>query len=77
MNEDGEAMTAHDFELLDEEQATDLLCARFRRLVDAGFECTHALVLAVYPQFELDGVEQLLVDGSSEAAARLLIQRAA
>jgi len=70
-------MTAHEFELLDEAQATDLLCARFRRLVDAGLDCTHALVLAVYPQFELDGVEELLQGGSSEAAARLLIERAA
>jgi hypothetical protein len=70
-------MTASEFELLDEAQATDLLCARFRRLVDAGLDCTHALVLAVYPQFELDGVEELLEQGSSESAARLLIQRAA
>jgi hypothetical protein len=70
-------MTAHDFELLDEAEATDLLCARFRRLVDAGLECTHALVLAVYPQFELEGVEELRQTSSSEAAARLLIQRAA
>ncbi len=70
-------MTAHEFELLDEAQATDLLCARFRRLVDAGLDCTHALVLAVYPQFELDGVEELLEQGSSESVARLLIQRAA
>ncbi len=70
-------MTAHEFELLDEAEATDLLCGRFRRLVDAGLDCTHALVLAVYPQFELDGVEELLQNGSSETAARLLIQRAA
>jgi hypothetical protein len=70
-------MTAHDFELLDEAEATDLLCARFRRLVDAGLDCTHALVLAVYPQFGLDGVEELVQNGSSDVAARLLIQRAA
>jgi hypothetical protein len=69
-------MTGRDFELLDEAEATELLCSRFRRLTDAGFECTHALVLAVYPQFELDGAEELLADGSSEIAARLLIQRA-
>jgi hypothetical protein len=70
-------MTAHEFELLDEAEATELLCSRFRRLTDAGYEPTHALVLAVYPQFELDGAENLLVNGSSEIAARLLIQRAA
>jgi hypothetical protein len=39
-------MTARDFELLDEEQATELLCSRFRRLTDAGYDCAHALVLA-------------------------------
>jgi hypothetical protein len=70
-------MTARDFELLDEAQATDLLCSRFRRLTDAGYECTHALVLAVYPQLALDGAEDLLACGSSATAARLLIQRAA
>jgi hypothetical protein len=70
-------MTARDFELLDEDQATELLCSRFRRLTDAGYEPTHALVLAVYPQFELGGAEELLANGSSEIAARLLIQRAA
>jgi hypothetical protein len=70
-------MTARDFEDLSEAQATALLCARFRRLTKAGFDCTHALVLAVYPQFELDGAEQYLAGGSSETAARLLIQRAA
>jgi hypothetical protein len=70
-------MTTNDFELLDETEATELLCARFRRLVDAGLECTHALVLAVYPQFGLEGVEELVDNGTSEAAARLLIQRAA
>jgi hypothetical protein len=70
-------MTTSEFELLDEAEATDLLCARLRWLVDAGVDCRHALVLAVYPQFELEGMEELLRDGSSEAAARLLIQRAA
>jgi hypothetical protein len=70
-------MTARDFELLDEAEAAELLCSRFRRLADAGYECTHALVLAVYPQFELDGAEELLLGGSSEIAAQLLIQRAA
>ena len=70
-------MTARDFELLTEDEATELLCSRFRKLTDAGFECTHALVLAVYPQFELDGAEELLAGGSSEFAARLLIERAA
>lgn len=70
-------MTAHDFESLDETEATELLCSRFRRLTDAGYDCTHALVLAVYPQFELDGAEELLATGSSAAAARLLVQRAA
>ncbi len=70
-------MTARDFELLNEDEATELLCSRFRKLTDAGFECTHALVLAVYPQFELDGAEELLLGGSSELAARLLIERAA
>jgi hypothetical protein len=70
-------MTARDFELLDETEAAELLCSRFRRLTDAGYECTHALVLAVYPQFELDGAEELLLGGSSEIAAQLLIQRAA
>jgi hypothetical protein len=69
-------MTARDFELLDETEATELLCSRFRTLTDAGYESTHALVLAVYPQFDLDGAEELLHRGSSEAAARLLIQRA-
>jgi hypothetical protein len=70
-------MTAREFETLDEAQAVALLSSRFRRLVDAGYDCTHALVLAVYPQFELDGAEELLADGSSEVAAQLLIQRAA
>jgi hypothetical protein len=70
-------MTARDFEMLNEDEATELLCSRFRRLTDAGYEWVHALVLAVYPQFELDGAEELLADGSSEIAARLLIQRAA
>lgn len=70
-------MTAREFETLDEAQAVALLSSRFRRLVDAGYDCTHALVLAVYPQFELDGAEALLADGSSEVAAQLLIQRAA
>ena len=70
-------MTAREFELLDETEATALLCTRFRRLTDAGYECTHALVLAVYPQFELDGAEELLASGSSGVAARLLIERAA
>jgi hypothetical protein len=70
-------MTALEFEMLGEEEATELLCSRFRTLVDAGCECTSALVLAVYPQFELDGAEDLLLGGSSEIAARLLIQRAA
>jgi hypothetical protein len=70
-------MTARDFELLDESEATELLCSRFRTLTDAGFECTHALVLAVYPQFELEGAAELLSTGSSEIAAQLLIQRAA
>ena len=70
-------MTTRDFELLDEAEATELLCSRFRRLTDAGYECTHALVLAVYPQFELAGAEELLAHGSSEIAAQLLIQRAA
>ncbi|HZQ64571.1 MAG TPA: hypothetical protein VFA66_05030 [Gaiellaceae bacterium] len=70
-------MTARDFELLDETEATELLCSRFRTLTDVGYDCTHALVLAVYPQFELDGAEELLASGSSEIAARLLIQRAA
>jgi hypothetical protein len=70
-------MTARDFELLDETEAAELLCSRFRRLTDAGYEYTHALVLAVYPQFELDGAEELLLGGSSEIAAQLLIQRAA
>ena len=49
-----------------------------RRLVSAGLECTHALVLAVYPQFGLEGVEEETGgNGTSEVAARLLIQRAA
>jgi hypothetical protein len=74
---EGEFMTAGDFELLDESEAAELLCSRFRRLTDAGYECIHALVLAVYPQFELEEAEELLVGGSSEIAARLLIQRAA
>ena len=70
-------MTALEFELLDEEEASELLCSRFRRLTDAGYDCTHALVLSVYPQFDLDLAEELLVNGSSEIAARLLVQRAA
>jgi hypothetical protein len=70
-------MTARDFELLEEAEAADLLCSRFRRLADAGYNCTHALVLAVYPQFELDNAEELLEESSSATAARLLIQRAA
>ena len=70
-------MTASEFELLDEAEATELLCSRFRRLTDAGYECTHALVLAVHPQLELDGAEELLACGSSAIAARLLVQRAA
>ncbi len=74
---DAEPMTARDFELLDENEATELLCSRFRALTEVGYEATHALVLAVYPQFELDGAEELLESGSSEIAARLLIQRAA
>jgi hypothetical protein len=74
---EGECMTARDFELLEEAEAAELLCSRFRTLVDAGYDCTHALVLAVYPQFELDDAEELLAGGSSATAARLLIQRAA
>jgi hypothetical protein len=70
-------MTARDFELLDEAEATELLCSRFRRLTTAGYDPVHALILAVYPQFELDGAEELLAGGSSETAARLLIQRVA
>ena len=70
-------MTAREFEQLDETEAIELLCERFRRLTDAGYDCTHALVLAVYPQFELDGAEELLAGGSSAIAARLLIERAA
>jgi hypothetical protein len=70
-------MTAHDFESLDEAEVIDLLCERFRRLTDAGYECAHALILAVYPQFALDDAEALLADGSSATAARLLILRAA
>jgi hypothetical protein len=70
-------MTAGDFEHLDEAEATEIVCSRFRRLAEAGFDCTHALVLAVYPQFELDGAEELLAGGSSEIAAQLLIRRAA
>jgi hypothetical protein len=73
----GEPMTAVEFELLDEAEATELLCSRFRKLTDAGYECTPALVLAVSPQFELEGAEELLIGGSSEIAARLLIRRAA
>ena len=45
---EGEPMTAGEFELLDEAEATELLCSRFRKLTDAGYECMHALVLAVY-----------------------------
>jgi hypothetical protein len=74
---EGEPMTAGEFELLDEAEATELLCSRFRKLTDAGYECTHALVLAVYPQFELEGAEELLIGCSSEIAARMLIRRAA
>jgi hypothetical protein len=70
-------MTARDFELLDETEAADLLCSRFRTLADAGYDWMDALVLAVYPQFELDGAEELLTNGSSGLAAQLLIQRAA
>jgi hypothetical protein len=70
-------MTTADFELLDEAEATELLCSRFRRLTDAGYDCTQALVLAVHPQVELDHAEELLVAGSSEIAAQLLIQHAA
>jgi hypothetical protein len=70
-------MTAAEFEMLDEADATELLCARFRRLTDVGYDPTHALVLAVFPQVELDRAEELLVDGCSEAAARLLIRHAA
>jgi hypothetical protein len=70
-------MTASEFELLDEAAATELLCLRFRRLTEAGYDCAHALVLAVYPQFELEGAEALLACGSSGIAARLLVQRAA
>jgi hypothetical protein len=69
-------MTARDFELLNEAEAADLLCSRFRRLADAGYDCTHALVLAVHPQFELDGAEELLTSRASGLAAQLLIQRA-
>ena len=74
---EGERMTTRDFELLDEEQATELLCSRFRRLTDAGYDCAHALVLAVHPQIELDAAEELLAAGSSELAAGLLLHRAA
>jgi hypothetical protein len=77
VHNDAEHMTARDFELLDENEATELLCSRFRTLTDAGYECTQALVLAVYPQFELDGAKELLDSGSSEIAAQLLVQRAA
>jgi hypothetical protein len=70
-------MTARDFELLEEAEAAELLCSRFRRLADAGYNCTDALVLAVYPQFELDDAEELLEESSSATATRLLIQRAA
>jgi hypothetical protein len=70
-------MTASEFELLDEAAATELLSLRFRRLTEAGYDCAHALVLAVYPQFELEGAEALLACGSSGIAARLLVQRAA
>ena len=70
-------MTAHDFELLNEDEATEILCSRFRRLTELGFDCTQALVLAIHPQFELDGAEELLSSGSSEIAAQLLLQRAA
>jgi hypothetical protein len=74
---EGEPMTAHEFELLNEDEATELLSSRFCRLTEAGYECTQALVFAVHPQFELDGAEELLADGSSDLAAWLLIQRAA
>jgi hypothetical protein len=77
MHDDAEPMTARDFELLDESEATEILCSRFRTLTDAGYDCTQALVLAVYPQFELDGAAELLASGSSQIAAQLLIQRAA
>lgn len=70
-------MTASEFESLDEAEATELLCERFRSLVAAGYDCTHALVVAVYPQFELDAAEALLACGSSGIAAGLLLQRAA
>jgi hypothetical protein len=75
--DEGESMTTRDFERLDEDEATELLCSRFRRLTNAGYACADALVLAVHPQFELEEAEELLARGSSETAARLLIQRAA
>ena len=70
-------MTAADFELLDDDEATGVLVSRFRRLVAAGYECQHALVLAVYPQFDLDDAERLISGRPSQAAAALLVQRAA
>jgi hypothetical protein len=70
-------MTTRDFERLDEDDATELLCSRFRRLTNAGYTCVDALVLATHPQFELEEAEELLAHGSSETAVRLLILRAA
>jgi hypothetical protein len=43
-------VTSDAFELLSEDEATALICSRFRAFVDAGFECNEAVALAVHPQ---------------------------
>ena len=56
----------------------NLICSRFRTLTDAGYDCGHAVVLAVHPHVDLAHADSLRkASSNSGTAAVRLIQQAA
>lgn len=56
-------MTRAQFDRLDEREAGDILCWRFRSLMRLGLGMTDAIELATQVEIDLRGVERLLERG--------------
>jgi len=68
------AMTAAQFELIDETEAEAILRWRFDELVRAGYDIGSALMLASHVEVDLHHASALLRRGCpSETAARILL----
>jgi hypothetical protein len=70
----GRTLTAAEFETLDEHEVESVLCWRLHVLIEAGYGCDHALLLATHVDVDLELAIDLPRQGCPHATAvRILL----